>query len=199
MGHSMGGAIVLTLASTPEYKDLVSQLSGILLESPYIANTPSLTPNPIVVFVGKMAGKLLPHFQIVQALAPAVVVHDPEVQESVAADPLIANTGTLEMFANMLERGAQLKSGQMKLNDGVKAIWLAHGNGDECTDYDASKQWFEREGQRIPDREFKTYEGWSHQLHADMPEHRPVFAKDVADWILKRCPEQKVHMEQAKL
>lgn len=190
------------MASTPEYKDLISQLSGILLESPYIALPAATAPSSFTVFAGRLAGKLMPHFQIVNEIPVVNIVHDVEVQQSVKDDPLCANTGTLEMFANMIDRGAQLASGSLKLNDGVRAIWLAHGDADKCTDYHASKEWFDREGVKVKDAEFKSYEGWSHQLHADSKEHRAVFAKDVGDWILERCPnkqQQYGHAEQSKL
>lgn len=194
--HSMGGAIMLTMASTPIYKDLIARLSGILLESPYIANPPATAPSSITVFFGKLAGRFLPHHQIVQALPLEAIVHDPEVRKSVKADELCHNTGTLEMFAAMLGRCTDLSSGKLVLNDGVKALWLSHGTVDQCTSYDHSKEWFEREGRKIQDSEFKSYEGWSHQLHADMPQNRPVFAKDVGDWILNRTSGK---VEQAKL
>jgi hypothetical protein len=32
----------------------------------------------------------------------------------------------------------------------------------------------------------KTYEGWSHTLHCDLPDNRHIFANDSADWILAR-------------
>ena len=57
---------------------------------------------------------------------------------------------------------------------------------DKGTSYEASKKWFEQQS-TVKDKEFKTYEGWFHQLHADLPDDREVFAKDVGDWILARC------------
>lgn len=116
------------------------------------------------------------------------VVTDPSIQQDIVADELCHGTGTLEMFDSMLGRGADLASGKLVLGEGVKALWLAHGTGDQLTWWEASREWFEREGKKkVSDSEFKKYEGWSHQLHIDTPEHRPVFAKDVADWILKRA------------
>lgn len=130
----------------------------------------------------------------------ASVVRDPEVQASVAADARCHNRGTLEMFASMLDRSAGLATGKLKLGSGVGALWLAHGTADQATSYEASRKWFEEQTKQVPDREFKTYEGWSHQLHADLPENRPVFAKDVGDWILKRSDVTEGAVEeQSKL
>ncbi|KAI9737700.1 MAG: hypothetical protein M1818_005704 [Claussenomyces sp. TS43310] len=187
MGHSMGGGEVLTLASTPQYRDLLKDIRGILLESPYVALPPDQTPSPVTVFLGRMAGKLLPHHQISHAIPVKDVVRDPVVQKSLEDDALCHNRGSLEMFANMLDRSAALYKGTLKLNPGVQALWLAHGTADRSTSHDASKKWFDTQTDGVVDKEFKTYDGWSHQLHADLPGNGEIFAKDVGDWILARC------------
>lgn len=89
----------------------------------------------------------------------------------------------------MLDRTALLGNGKAKLNKGVRSIWLGHGTADKGTSYEASKKWFDEQTQ-VEDKEFKTYEGWTHQLHADRADNRQVFAKDVADWILARCGDE---------
>jgi acylglycerol lipase len=188
MGHSMGGALVMTLASRPEYAALTSQLRGILLESPYVALVPRNQPATATVAVGRLVGRMLPLHQLHRPLPLETVVRDPEVQASVRADELCHNIGTLQMFSNMLDRAAALDAGRCKLNP-LRSLWLAHGTGDEVTSYEASRRWFERDATAVRDREFKSYDGWSHQLHADSVENRAIFAKDVGDWILARCDE----------
>jgi acylglycerol lipase len=183
MGHSMGGGEVLTLIGTPEYIDLMPQIRGWLLESPFIGLVTK--PNPVTVFTGRLAGKLLPHHQIKQVIPAVELSRDPLVQKSLEEDPMCDGTGTLELFANMLERGANLVNGKTKMNKGVQALWHAHGTGDKVTSYPASKTWLEQQTQLV-DKTFKTYEGDYHQLHADLPETRVVFYKDVGDWILSK-------------
>ncbi|KAH7333173.1 putative alpha/beta hydrolase [Rhexocercosporidium sp. MPI-PUGE-AT-0058] len=186
MGHSMGGAEILTMASTPKYQSLISRVSGILLESPYIALVPAREPFAITRLLGRLIGAIFPRQQIVNKPPIECVVNDPVVQDDITNDPLCHSTGTLEMFNNMLRRGTDLQAGNLVLNEGVKALWLSHGTGDRLTSCEASREWFEREGRKVKDSEFKAYEGWSHQLHIDTPEHQPVYAKDVGDWILAR-------------
>ncbi len=183
MGHSMGGGEILTLTGSPEYIDLMPQIRGWLLESPLIGLVTK--PNSITVFTGRIAGKLLPHHQIKQVIPATELVRDPLVQKSLEDDKMCDGTGTLEMFANMLDRGANLVDGKTKMNKGVQALWHAHGTGDKVTSYAASKTWFEQQTQ-LEDKTFKTYEGEYHQLHADLPESRVVFYKDVGDWILSK-------------
>jgi len=185
----MGGGEVLTLASEPQYKDITKRIRGWLLESPYIGLSPESEPNPVTVFVGKLAAKILPHKQMFNPIPPEKLTQDPEVIKSIKEDKLLHGTGTLEGLSSMLERTKLLGDGKRVLNEGVRSIWLGHGTKDQGTSYEASKKWFE-EQKGVEDKEFKTYEGWFHQLHADRADNREVFAADVRNWILKRSGEE---------
>ncbi|OBT51439.1 hypothetical protein VE04_08297 [Pseudogymnoascus sp. 24MN13] len=186
MGHSMGGAEALTFASDPAYADLAPRIRGWLLESPHVEMAPGSQPSSLKIMAGRFAGRLLPKFQLKNKLPAEELTRDPEVMKSLTEDPLLWSTGTLEGLAGLLDRAADLSAGKRTLNPGVKSLWLAHGTIDGGTSYPASKKWFETSTSDVPDKEYKTYEGWQHQLHADLPETRPVFAKDVGDWILAR-------------
>lgn len=183
MGHSMGGGEVLTLCSDPAYEDLVAQIRGWLLESPYIAFPPSEEPSSIKVAIGRLASKVLPHFQLYNPLPPEYLSRDPAVVKSVKEDKLCHNTGTLEGLAALLDRTEALHHGRVNLSKTVKSLYMAHGTADRTTSYDASKMWYER--QTIEDGRFRPYEGCYHQLHSDLCKEE--FYKDVSDWILARC------------
>ena len=187
MGHSMGGAQVLTLASDSLYQDLMPKVRGWLLESPHIALAPSAEPSALKIRAGRLAGKLLPKWQIKHKMPVEQITRDPAVQKSLNEDPLLRATGTLQGMSGLLDRAAELSAGKRKLNEGVKSLWLAHGTADQSVSYEASKKWFETHCQNVPDATLKTYEGWSHQLHADLPDNRHIFANDVADWVLARA------------
>ena len=173
----------MTLASTPMYQDLMSSIRGFILESPHIAL--AFKPSPLSLFFGRIAGKILPHVQIKRPIPPKDLTRDPAVIKSLEEDQLCEGTGTLEMFANMLDRAMQLEKGSLRLNKGVKSIWLGHGTNDLAVSHPASKKWFEAQN-TVEDKTFKSYDGWYHQLHADLPDLRLVFSKDVGDWILER-------------
>jgi acylglycerol lipase len=83
-----------------------------------------------------------------------------------------------------------LGDGTVKVSPSVERLWLAHGTEDKGTSYEASKKWFDKHADKHK-WTFKTYEGWSHQLHADLPDNRNVFQKDVADWILAQVEDLK--------
>ena len=181
----MGGGEALTLASDPLYADLMGEIRGWILESPFIAFPKGFEPSSVTVFFGRLAGKLLPHMKRLSPLPPENLTRDPAVVKSLQEDKLLHDTGTLEGLAGMLDRASNLNEGKVKLNEGVKSIWLGHGTNDMGTSYEASRNWFEKQT-NVEDKEFRTYEGWYHQLHADLPDNRSVFARDVGDWILAR-------------
>lgn len=181
----MGGGEAVMLASDAMYEDVAKDVRGWILESPFFGFSKGEEPPGLVVFVGKLAGRLFPHMKRASALPAENLTRDPEVVKSLKEDKLLHGNGTLEGLAGMLDRAASINQGKVKLNPGVKSVWLGHGTEDKGTSYEESKKWFERQTQ-LEDKEFKAYEGWTHQLHADLPENRPVFAKDVADWILAR-------------
>lgn len=190
MGHSMGGGQVLTLLGEEQYEDSVlKKVRGWLLEAPFVSFSPEETPSWFKIFAGRLAGKLLPHHQLVHKIAPENLTRDPAVVESIKQDDLMHDTGTLEGLSGLLERTTALAKGLVKPRQGkgvVKALWIGHGTKDKTTWFESSRRYFDECTGHVEDREFRAYEGWYHQLHADGPDSEE-FYRDVADWILKRC------------
>ncbi|KAI0407336.1 alpha/beta hydrolase [Xylaria palmicola] len=184
LGHSMGGGQVLTLASTPEYEDLIAQVRGWVLESPFVGFSPEIQPSWLVVAAGRMAAHVVPHFKLHRPIPPEDVTRDPDVQASIRADDLMHDYGTLEGLANMLDRTDGLASGKLVPSRAVRSLFMVHGTADKATSFDKSKAWFERNHSAIPDARFKAFEGFAHQLHADPGKEE--FYEDVASWILER-------------
>ncbi|KAI0598135.1 Alpha/Beta hydrolase protein [Biscogniauxia sp. FL1348] len=191
LGHSMGGGQALALASTPAYgPDVVSRVRGWILESPFLGFAPELQPSALTVASGRLAAHVVPRFKLHRPIPPADLTRDPEVQRSIAADPLLHNYGTLEGLAGMLDRTAALASGELR-PDGkvVRSLLLAHGSADKATSFDKARDWFENIGRPAVGRDasFRPYEGMYHQMHADYGKEE--FYRDVGDWILARCDD----------
>lgn len=185
----MGGGEAIILASMPEYKDVVKQIRGWVLEAPFCAFPKGFEPGAVTVFAGRLAGKVLPKMKRLSGLPPENLTRDPAVVQSLRDDTLCHDTGTLEGLAGMLDRTALISSGTLKLLPEVQSLLCGHGTKDMGTGYEGSKKWFEEQTQ-LQDKTFQTYEGWYHQLHCDLPEDRPVYAKDVGDWILARVESE---------
>ncbi|KAI1447217.1 alpha/beta-hydrolase [Annulohypoxylon stygium] len=182
LGHSMGGGQVLTFASTAEYDDIIAKIRGFILEAPFLGFAPSVQPSWLTVASGRLAAHIVPNFHLFKPVPPEHLSRDPEVQKSIANDPLLHNTGTLEGLAGMIDRAEFLSSGKLKLRPSVKSVFLAHGTGDMVTSFDKVKEWWGK--QKLEDGTLKAYDGWFHQLHAEPGKEQ--YYQDVGDWILER-------------
>ncbi|KAF7547824.1 hypothetical protein G7Z17_g7453 [Cylindrodendrum hubeiense] len=182
MGHSMGGGEVLTLAGDAQYEGLVSQVRGWLLEAPFIGFAPEENPSFLKVAAGRLAGRLLPRFQLRHVIAADNITRDKEVALGMTNDPLCHDTGTLEGLASLLDRTAALAAGNVTLGKQVLALWLGHGDNDKACSHDVAVKFAEQ--QAIEDKTIKTYKDGYHALHVDLV--KAEFTKDVAKWILER-------------
>ena len=195
MGHSMGGNEVLSLMGDAAYQDVSRQIRGWILECPFIAFTPAEEPSSITVFMGRLAGRVLPNFQLKRVIPPELLSRNPAVVESIRNDPLCHNTGTLQGLAGLLDRTALLTSGAVKAPSYVQSVMLAHGTDDKVCSFDAAMKWLK--DQDIQDKKAATYTGGYHQLHSD--HCREEFTKDLVEWILKRSEvADKTGIERAE-
>lgn len=198
MGHSMGGGEVLTLMSTAQYdKTILSRVRGWLLEGPFLGFDPRDKPSFLKLNAGRMAGKVLPHMQLVSPVPVEWLSRDPEVQASIRDDTMCHETGTLQGLAEFLDRTADLASGKLRLRPEVRSIWVGHGDQDRTAYYKECKAWYDKGTTEVQDRTFKPYEGWLHQLHAEVG--REEFYADVRDWILARAAVERDGQVEAKL
>lgn len=185
MGHSMGGGEALALACTPEYEEtVVRHVRGWLLEAPFVAFDDREKPGALKVLAGRLAGRLVPRMQLKNVIPAEYLSRDPETVRRVREDELCHDTTTLEGAAGLLDRTAALAGGAYVLSSSVRSLWFGHGDKDIAVSYKDSKRWCDAQTQ-VADRTFKTYEGWLHQLHAEVGKEE--FFRDVTEWILQRC------------
>lgn len=196
MGHSMGGGEVCTLMGDPEYEELVRQVRGWILESPFIGFSPESEPSKLKVVLGRLAARLFPHQQMKNVIPEVYLSRDAAVVESVKKDPLCHNMGTLEGLSGLLDRTALLASGDVKVGKHVQSLFLAHGTEDKACSYDAAIKWADQQT-NVEDRLSKSYEGAYHQLHTDFC--KDEFTADVVDFIMKRSGSQAGAPLESKL
>ncbi|QSS64364.1 lysophospholipase [Histoplasma capsulatum] len=123
MGHSKGGAEVLYYALNSSLD--LPPIAGVLAYSPLIALHPSTRPWNLTVFLGRMASKIMPSFQLVTPLNEYLMSRDKRICEEWRRDPLCHDTGTLEGIAGMMDRALWLESEQAGKNSKYKLpIWL---------------------------------------------------------------------------
>ena len=192
----MGGGQLLQFAAKGP-ADVRAHIRGYLAESPFIALHPSAQPSKFIEVAGKMAANFLPRRQMVQQLEAKWICRDDQVCKEYVEDKLCHDTGTLEGLAGMLQRAGELNSGAVVPAEG--RFWFGHGTEDHIIDYASSRRFFERLGGKVTDKEFRTYEGWYHKLHAEPGEDKIKFANDIADWILTRSGDEQEQNASSKL
>ncbi|TLD32636.1 hypothetical protein E2P81_ATG05612 [Venturia nashicola] len=202
-GHSMGGAEVAIYTAQGD-EDIHKHIRGYILDGPFIAIHPNSKPSAITVALGRVAGRLLPHRQMVNKLNAEFICRDVKIQKQYEADPLCHDTGTLEGLAGMLDRAAELDGGKVKVpsnagEGGKTRILIGHGTSDLVCDVESTKKLYERMGD-VEDKELKLYDGWYHQLHAEPSPDKETYVDDVVSWIMKRVePSTMTNHDQPTL
>ena len=142
------------------------QITGYLVESPFITLHEASQPSRAIVLAGKLASKVVPNMHMNNRLEAKWVSRDEQVVKDYVADELCHDTGTLEGLAGMLQRAEELDKGQVKFEDreGVR-LWVSHGSGDHMTSYMASVRFVKR--LNLKDLEFKRYDGWYHKCELE--------------------------------
>jgi len=80
----------------------------------------------------KIGATLFPNKQIVQSLPAEHMSRDPEVVEAFRTDPLCHDTGTLVAYVDMINRGQDLKKGQVASKFFAdKPVLVLHGSSDK--------------------------------------------------------------------
>lgn len=187
-GHSMGGGIILWYSAHGP-AEIKSRIRGYLADAPFIKLHPTGMPWKSTVILGRLMSKVLPRHQLVQKFDAQWMCRDEEVVKDWVNDELCHDTGTLEMLAAMLDRAGDLEEGRAVVKDGLgeggkTRLWIGFGTADRVLSYEACKNWFVQ--LQVDDKEFRSYEGFYHKLHAEPNDDKWKFAKDVSEWILNR-------------
>lgn len=122
MGHSFGSTEILMLASTPEYEDLIADIRGLLLASPYFAFVPKDLPSWLLISVFRVIAWLFPNRQYKIDPKHDQTTHDPEVTKSANEDELLHATGTLRSTMDYLDAADAFVTGRAKLSKHLKIV-----------------------------------------------------------------------------
>lgn len=77
-------------------------------------------------------------------------------------------------------------------------LLVQQGTDDKVTSFEATREFFAKLPAGNPDREFKAWEGYYHELHNEPQAERDEVIKYIAEWILARCNDD-VAVPRAKL
>jgi len=172
VGHSMGGLVVASWAERrrPEVAGIV--LSGAALR---IAEAPSRLQRVLL----RLLRRVTPRLRMPRPIAPEALSRDPEVGRAYQADPLIFQSMTLSLAAELFDAaGRTLRdAGDLRL-----PLLLLHGADDPIVPAAGSREFSERTGS--PECDLRIYPGLRHEIFNE-PEQESVFA-DLLAWVRKR-------------
>jgi acylglycerol lipase len=84
----------------------------------------------------------------------------------------------------MISRGENLLEHPPKISS---PLLVQHGTDDKITNFEVTREMFAKLPSGHPDREFKAWGGYYHELHNEPEEERKKAIEYIAEWILARC------------
>jgi alpha-beta hydrolase superfamily lysophospholipase len=168
LGNSMGGLIVL------EYAEHYPEgLRGVIAMSPALGET---HVSPFLVILGRALSRVWPRFSLTVTSDYSGISHDPDAVKLYENDPLFHQRGTARLSTELF--GA-MKRTQDHAADLSMPLLILHGGADRLASPEGSRMFFRR--LTAPDKEFKEYEGFFHNLFCDTG-YEQVLA-DLESWL----------------
>jgi alpha-beta hydrolase superfamily lysophospholipase len=172
LGHSMGGAIVFTYGT-----EHAGDYDLMILSGPAVATSASVSP--LLAFVGKAVGAVLPGVPV-QELDAGAVSRDPEVVAAYRADPLVHQGKVPAGVARALLLVGD--SMPQHANGFAGPLLVVHGSEDRLIAVSGSERLVECVASE--DVHLKIYPGLFHEVFNE-PE-RDLVLDDVISWIEAR-------------
>ncbi|KAJ9066237.1 hypothetical protein DSO57_1011565 [Entomophthora muscae] len=161
MGHSFGGASTLNYLAMGERRDLVY---GAIASAPCIRIAEESQPFFVKRWVGLTAAVVFPLQKIDTSMEPSYLTRDKGEVEKTLKDPYRFSKTSLIQSRDLLKEGENFmnfRTGNVK----TPRLLIMHGTADKLASYDASANTYLKlkRQSRIPNLEFKAYEGGYHE------------------------------------
>ncbi|KAL0955746.1 hypothetical protein HGRIS_001961 [Hohenbuehelia grisea] len=158
MGHSMGGALVLSFATCS--RPSVKLLKGIIATSPLILQTKPASK--ILRKVGGFASYVSPNSLIPAEVKAEDLSHDPAFNKAYETDPLVKPSGSLRGISDMLNGGERLLHEDYKNWPENIPVLFVHGTEDKVTSHKATEEFYNKINSS--DKQLKLEQGGFHEL-----------------------------------
>ena len=133
-------------------------------------------PSAIQVALGRSMANLIPSFSQKVNLDINTISRDQAVRDAYRADPLRSGVISAKLFVEIMNASDYALAHALELR---LPVLLMHGGSDGLIDPKGSEEFFQRVS--IPDKKFKQYEGFYHEIHNE-PQKQIVF-KDMIEWL----------------
>jgi len=157
-GHSLGGNIVTNYILRRE-----NNFKGSIISSPWYKLSFDLSG--LMLALARIMNKVYPKFTQKSNLEVKALSHDEKVVDNYISDPLVHEKISARMFFEIFKAGHWVLENADKLN---LPVLIQHGNGDNITSYEASKEFYGSAKHLKKDIEYKEWEGSYHELHNEL-------------------------------
>ncbi|URE48025.1 ribosomal protein [Musa troglodytarum] len=179
LGESMGGAVALHLhRKKPTFWD------GAVLVAPMCKISEEMKPNPLVILILTLLGKLFPTWKIIPTEDIIdKAVKNPEWRMEIRNNPYCYKGKP------RLKTGIELLKASLDVQSSLEEVSLpfliVHGGDDSVTDPSVSQSLYESASS--DDRSFKLYPGMWHALTSGEPQENIVLVfSDIIAWLDER-------------
>ncbi len=172
LGHSMGGAIVLSYVI--KYQP---ELTGVILSAPGVLLGGDISP--ILLKIAGLLSVIAPKMKTI-TLDAGSVSRDPEVMAKYDADPLNYRGGVPARLGAEMNKNVAFVAEHMK--EFTLPCFLANGSEDKLVDPTVSQYLYDGVGSE--DKTIKVYEGLYHEI-LNEPEKEEVMG-DMLTWMNNR-------------
>ncbi|KAG0239246.1 Alpha/Beta hydrolase protein [Mortierella sp. GBAus27b] len=183
MGHSYGGGQVLNYDCLGPLR---TKLAGLIASAPLVLAAPPTRPYWPTLKAAGMASMVIPSFQVSTNLSSKYISRDPNEVAKYNTDPLVHGYGTIQGVYDMLTNGEALLNYRYKDITKEVPLLICHGTSDGLTDPNASRAFYDKI--QINDKEYKSYEGFYHELHNEPEADRRIVIDYYIQWIRKHLP-----------
>ena len=168
-GHSMGGGVLtgFLLKRQPELMAAVISAPALIIGT---------RPGPALKGILKVITSIAPNIRIPQGLDINKISHDKTVVEKFRKDPLRHGKLSFKLANDMIQNGSWCLKHAKDLH--VKTL-LIHGNADEFTAVEGSRQFAESAPSQLIT--FKEWDNLYHEMHNE-PEGKEVLSY-IANWL----------------
>ncbi|KUO50268.1 MAG: lysophospholipase [Desulfitibacter sp. BRH_c19] len=170
-GHSLGGNIVINYALR-----LKPNIHGVIVTSPWLKIISE--PSSNLLYFVRLLNKVCCPLTQANGLKAQLLSHDQNVVDDYINDPLVHNRISMRLFITAHEAGNWALE---NANELTTPMLLMHGEDDQITSPDASKEFAEKAGDYCT---FKIWEGLYHELHNELIKDKIL--KFMGDWLKTR-------------
>jgi alpha-beta hydrolase superfamily lysophospholipase len=174
IGHSQGGLVTARYALAHP-----SDLSGVVLSSPFLAIHPDSQPSAALSFCARVLSAITPSLLLAKPLNPGLLSRDPAVGQAYVADPLVSRKISARWFTEVLAAHADTQSRAAELR--IPALVMQSGD-DLLVDPEITKAWAAAAPADLV--EFVEWDGLYHEMFNE-PEKEQVFDR-VEKWLRRR-------------